>query len=247
MIPWELLDSSSVPGGGEKLELWRRGDEFSIRLGNCEVMNSRLHGSEDTLAEIACKRVGKRPQARVLIGGLGLGYTLAAALRQLSRDGEAIVAEIVPAVVSWNRDIVGGVAGQPLRDKRVTVREIDVGKLIRAEKDVYDAILLDVDNGPDALLREGNEGIYTPTGLQAIYEALRPRGVLGVWSVGPCRQFTYRLRQAGFSVEEVPARIREGRGGRKHMLWIATRLKEREGDRMGKRDRPQRRDRRGRG
>lgn len=226
MIPWELLDSASMPGERAELQLWRRDTEFSIRLGNCEVMNSRLHGSEDALAEIACKRVGKRPNARVLIGGLGLGFTLAAALRYLGRDGEAVVAEIVPAVVKWNRETVGDVAGQPLKDKRVTVREDDVGKLIRAEKDAYDTILLDVDNGPDGLLRDGNVGIYTPTGLRAIYQALRPRGVLGVWSVGPCRAFTYRLRRAGFFVEEVPARIREGRGGRRHMLWIATRLKE---------------------
>jgi len=187
-------------------------------------MNSRLHGSEDALAEIACKRIGKRPNARVLIGGLGLGFTLAATLRHLVKDGEAVVAEIVPAVVKWNREILGHVAGEPLNDKRVTVYEGDVGRLMRTEKDAFDAILLDVDNGPDGLLREGNHGIYTPTGLQAIREALRSRGILGVWSVGPCREFTYRLRHSGFWVEEVPARIREGRGGRKHMLWIATRM-----------------------
>jgi len=235
MIPWELLDSASMPGEREELKLWRRDDEFSIRLGNCEVMNSRLHGSEDALAEIACKRVGKRPQARVLIGGLGLGFTLAAALRHLAKDGEAVVAEIVPAVAKWNREIVGHVAGEPLNDKRVTVHEGDVGKLMRTEKDAYDAILLDVDNGPDGMLREGNEGIYTPTGLRAIFQALRERGILGVWSVGPCRQFTYRLRRSGFRVEEVRARIREGRGGRRHMLWIATRLKEDGRDRAPKR------------
>ena len=235
MNPWELLDSASMPGEKVNLELWRRGDEFSIRLGVAEVMNSRLHGSEDTLAEIACERVGKRPGCRVLIGGLGLGFTLAAALRGLSRDGRAVVAEIVPAVEKWNRETVGHVAGHPLNDKRASVRMQDVRKVITSEKDAYDTILLDVDNGPHGLLRGENQGLYTPAGLLAIHEALRPEGILGVWSVGPCRPFTSRLREAGFLVEEVPAHIRKGRGGRQHMLWIATRVEAKVGKRRRRR------------
>lgn len=223
MVPWELLERVPVPGGSAPAELWRRGDEFSIRFGLEEVMNSRLHGSEDALAEIACGRLPGRRHPRVLIGGLGLGFTLAAALRVLGTGAKVVVAEIVPAVVAWNRGVLADVAGRPLEDKRASVREEDVGTIIRAAPDAYDAILLDVDNGPDALLHNGNRGLYTEGGLAAAFRALRPKGVFGVWSVGPCRPFTQRLRRARFTVEEIRTPIRKGRGGRRHMLWIATR------------------------
>lgn len=223
MVPWELKGSAPVPGGRATAELWRRGDEFSIRFGREEVMNSRLHGSEDALAEIGCGRIAGRRHPHVLIGGLGLGFSLAAALRELGSGAKVVVAELVPAVVEWNRGILADVAGRPLEDKRVSVREGDVGEIIGAAPNVYDAILLDVDNGPDSLLRPGNFSLYSEAGLAAAFRALRPKGIFGVWSVGPCRPFTQRLRRARFRVEEIPTPIRKGRGGRRHLLWIATR------------------------
>jgi len=223
MVPWELVGSAPVPGSKTAAELWRRGDEFSIRFGLEEVMNSRLHGSEDALAEIVCGRIAKRKAPRVLIGGLGLGFTLAAALQALGSSAKVVVAELVPAVVEWNRGILADIAGRPLEDRRASLHLGDVAKAMRTATDAYDAILLDVDNGPDGLLREGNRGLYSEAGLAVILKALRSKGYLGIWSVGPCRPFTQRLRRAGFVVEEVPAPIRKGRGGRKHMLWIAMR------------------------
>ncbi len=223
MIPWELLESAPVPGADTTADLWRRGGEFSIRFGREEVMNSRLHGSEDALAEIACGRIARRRHPRVLIGGLGLGFTAAAALRELGPGAKVAVAELVPAVIAWNRGILADVAGRPLEDKRASVREGDVGDIMRGATAAYDAILLDVDNGPEGLLRSSNHGLYTEPGLAAAVNALRPKGIFGVWSVGPCRLFTKRLRRVGFTVEELRVPIRKGRGGRRHMLWIATR------------------------
>jgi len=223
MVPWKLLECAPVPGGNATAELWQRGHEFSIRFGKEEVMNSRLHGSEDSLAEIACTRIAGRKHPHVLIGGLGLGFTLASALRHLGPGAKVVVAELLPAVIEWNRGVLADVAGRPLKDKRSSVREGDVGEIIRSAPDAFDAILLDVDNGPDGLLREGNYGLYTEAGLAAVFRALRSKGIFGVWSVGPCRAFTRRLRHTGFTVEEMRVRVRDGQGGRRHMLWIATR------------------------
>lgn len=221
MRPWELLDTTTVPGDNSELRLYRRGEEFSIKAGYTELMNSRVHGSEDTLAEQACQRLADRPRPRILIGGLGMGFTLAAALRQLGPDAEITVAELVPAVVSWNRDQLAALAGHPLEDQRVTVYEGDVGQLIRAEKNAYDAILLDVDNGPEGLTRKENDSLYSPAGLKAALAALRPRGIFSVWSISPEPRFSKRLQQAGFSVEEIRARARGNRGGR-HMIWLGS-------------------------
>ncbi|MBT3377503.1 MAG: spermidine synthase [Lentisphaerae bacterium] len=223
MVPWELLESAPVPGDSAMAELWRRGDEFSIRFDREEAMNSRLHGSEDALSEIGCGRIADRKHPHVLIGGLGLGFSLAAALSVLGKGAKVVVGELVPAIVGWNRSILADVAGRPLEDPRVSVREGDVGAIIRKSVDAFDAILLDVDNGPDSFLCRTNHGLYSERGLAATYRALRPKGVFGVWSVGPCRPFTQRLRRMGFQVEEVRVPIRKGRGGRKHLLWIATR------------------------
>jgi spermidine synthase len=222
MRPWELLDTSAVPGEGGELRLYRRGDEFSIKAGYSELMNSRVHGSEDALAELACRRIGNRP--RLLIGGLGMGFTLAAALRQLGPEAEIVVAELVPAVVDWNRGPLAGLAGRPLEDPRVRVYEGDVARLIDTERSGFDAILLDVDNGPEGLTRKENDGLYSHAGLGAALAALRPGGVLAVWSISPEPAFTKRLRRAGFAVEEVRARAHGGRGGR-HMIWLATKPK----------------------
>jgi len=220
MIPWELLDSAPVPDGSEILRLYRRGDEFSIRIGSSELMNSRTHGSEDRLAEAACARLAQSAQARVLIGGLGMGFTLAAALRRLGPDAIVMVAELVPAVVEWNRGALGAPSGRPLDDARVEVRAGDIGALLRSTSFAFDAILLDVDNGPAGLTRRDNDWLYGAAGLRAARGALRPGGVLAVWSAAPDRRFHARLRQAGFEVEERRVRAHRNRGAR-HVIWLA--------------------------
>jgi len=223
MVPWELLDSAQAPGGGE-LRLYRRGREYSIQVNGNELMNSRVHGSEEALADLACARIAGRPSPRVLIGGMGMGYTIAAALQRLGADGRVVVAELVPAVVEWNRGPLADLAGYPLDDDRVTVREQDVALVLRSERQAYDAILLDVDNGPEAMTRRGNAWLYGRAGLEASCAALRPAGVLAVWSAGPDRTFAERLRLTGFEVHEVrvPARG-TGRGGQQHTIWLAVR------------------------
>ncbi len=223
MIPWELLDSVMVPGSRAELCLYRRGEEFSIRVDRQELMNSRLHGSEEALARMAYAKIADRPAARVLIGGLGMGYTVAAALAALPADGRVVVAELAPAVVEWNRGPLAELAGHPLRDGRVTVVVGDVAEILKAQSPPYDAVLLDVDNGPEGLTRKENDWLYSGPGLAAFFAVLRPRGVLAVWSASPDRRFTQRLRHAGFEVEEVRFPARGGRGGQLHTIWIAVR------------------------
>lgn len=222
MIPWEFIDRAGVPGSDRELRLYRRGGEFSIRVAGCELMNSRMHGSEDALAEYACDRIAGRPSPRVLIGGLGMGYTTAAALGRLGHGARVVVAELVPKVVAWNREHLGALAGHPLADPRVTVREADVSRIIMEESRAWDAILLDVDNGPGGLTRRENDRLYGPAGLAAAYSALRPAGVLAVWSAAADPAFTRRLRQSGFTVDEVGVRARDTRGSR-HTIWLARR------------------------
>ena len=222
MIPWRLLDTAKVPGGEGELRLYQRGDEFSIRIDGRELMNSRVYGSEDALADLACARVAKRERPRVLIGGLGVGYTLAAALRRLGQDAEVVIAELSPAVVRWNRGPLSHLAEHPLRDRRVQVREGDVAEVMRSDRGAYDAIMLDVDNGPDGLTRKKNDWLYGPAGLLAARTALRAKGVLAVWSAGGDRGFVRRLERTGFDVEEVGVRAREGGRGSRHTIWLAT-------------------------
>jgi len=223
MIPWEFLGSAKVPGNGGELRLYKRGSEFSIRIDSCELMNSRVHGSEDALAKLACARVADRFNSRILIGGLGMGYTLAAALSNIGDKGRVVIAELVPEVVKWNQGPLADLAGHPLQDSRVTILEIDVARIIQAEHNSFDAILLDVDNGPEGLARKGNDWLYSIAGLEAAFAALRPEGVLAVWSASPDRAFVQRLRQVGFEVNEVKVRARGNRGGGRHTVWIAVR------------------------
>jgi spermidine synthase len=222
MIPFEFLDSAKIPGNSEELRLYKRGNEFLIMVGNYELMNSRVHGSEDALGELACKKIAGRPGVNVLIGGLGMGYTVAAALKQLVTDARIVVAELVPTVVEWNRGALADLAGHPLDNSRVNVQEIDVAKVLRAERGAYDAILLDVDNGPVGLTRQRNDWLYTREGLNAAFAALRPKGILAVWSASSDRTFLHRLRRVGFKVEEVSVRARGSRGSR-HTIWLAER------------------------
>jgi len=223
MIPWTFLDSAQAPGNGGELRLYQRGAEFSIRVEKCELMNSRHYGSEDALAELACKRTADRPHPRVLIGGLGMGYTLRAALNSLSAESRVVIAELVPAVVVWNRGPLAELAGNPLKDQRVIVRELDVGQIMREAEHAYDAIMLDVDNGPEGLTRKGNDWLYGLSGLKVAHDALRPGGVLAVWSAGANDGFVRRLRKVGFKVDEVPVRARGARGGARYTVWLAGR------------------------
>ena len=224
MIPWQLLDSARVPGENGNLCLYRRDGEFSIRVDGAELMNSRVHGSEDAMAALACARIASLPCPRVLIGGLGMGYTLAAALTRLGAGSRVVVAELVPAVVAWNRGPLAALAGRPLDDGRVTVRECDVAEVLQAEQRGYDAILLDVDNGPRGLTRKGNDRLYTRAGLDAAFTALRPAGVFALWSASPNRAFGRLLREVRFEVDEEWVRARGSRGGGWHAIWIARRV-----------------------
>ncbi|HUU80151.1 MAG TPA: hypothetical protein VMW90_01780 [Acidobacteriota bacterium] len=221
MIPWEEIDRAEVPGHEGEVILLKRGTEFSIRTAGTVLMNSRLHGSEDALAELTCSRIKRKSGMRILIGGLGMGYTLAAALEQSEPDTLITVSELIPAVVRWNREHLRHLAGMPLDDPRVSVEEEDVAETISKRKSAWDAILLDVDNGPDGLTRKANDRLYSRSGLKTFFCALCPGGILAVWSSGADEAFTRRLKQCGFQTETiaVPAR-KSGKGGR-HTIWLA--------------------------
>lgn len=221
MLPWVRLDVATIPGGGE-LRLLRRGAEFSIMLGINPLMNSRMNGSEQALANLTCARLAGRARPQLLIGGLGMGFTLRSALAALPVDASVVVAELVPAVIAWAHGPMAELFGDSLADPRLTLRQADVGQLIAAPDTPYDAILLDVDNGPDGLTQSGNDRLYSAAGLNAAKSALRPGGVLAVWSVAPDAAFTKRLARAGFAVEETRVRA-HGRSGSRHTIWLATR------------------------
>lgn len=223
MIPRELIDTAEIPGGGGTLRLIRRGQEWSIMLGANELMNSRLSGSEEALATMGCARIEGRPRPHLLIGGLGMGFTLRAALGVLGPAAQVTVAELVPAVVEWARGPMAAVFDGCLDDPRVAIEVGDVAALIAGRRAAFDAILLDVDNGPDGLSRPSNDRLYDRDGLAAARAALRPGGVLAVWSSGADAAFTQRLRKSGFAVAEEVVRANGARGGARHHLWFATR------------------------
>lgn len=223
MIPWKQIDTARVPGGEVELRLMQRGDEFSMKLGQNELMNSRLSGSEEALATLACRRLEAVKAPHLLIGGLGMGFTLRAALAVLGPKARITVAELVPAVVAWARGPMAELFGDSLKDPRTAIREADVIEVIQSHAAAYDAILLDVDNGPEGLIRKANDALYEPRGLTAIRRALRPGGVLAVWSSGPHPKFSKRLRDAGFDVNEVGVRATTKRSGAHHIIWFATR------------------------
>lgn len=218
MKPWKVIDRAPAPGGGE-LVLQQRGEEFAIRVNGRELMSSRQHGSEEKMAEVACAGLsGKRP--RVLVGGLGLGYTVRAALDRLPPSAQVVVSELVPAVVTWNQGVLAPLAGRPLEDARVKVETRDVGELLREADGSYDAVLLDVDNGPEALTQEQNRWLYGERGLATIRRALESRGVVVVWSASPDHLFANRLKRAGFDTEVVETPARGKGGGPLHTLFI---------------------------
>jgi len=223
MIPWETLGRTPAPGGSE-LTLHRRGTEYVIRVDGKDLMGSRQHGSEDAMAQLGCQGLEQQPRARILIGGLGMGFTVRAALDVLGPQAAVQVAELVTTVVAWNRGPLAALAGSPLEDPRVSVYEGDVAVLISQSRSRYDAILLDVDNGPSALTSPGNAQLYGPAGLARASAALKPHGLLVVWSVCDEPKFTEKLTRAGFEVrlERVLARHNGSKkGGKRHVLWLA--------------------------
>ena len=222
MIPWLQLDTARVPGADVQLRLMQRGAEFSMMLGQNELMSSHLSGSEEALATLACRRIEAVKSPHLLIGGLGMGFTLRAALAVLGSDARIMVAELVPAVIAWARGPMADIFGDSLDDPRASIREADVVDVIRSHDSAFDAILLDVDNGPEGLIRKANDALYDLKGLNAIRRALRPGGVLAVWSSGPNPLFSKRLGAAGFEVNEVAVRATTKRSGARHVIWFAT-------------------------
>ncbi|MCB1430141.1 MAG: hypothetical protein KDJ66_13625 [Nitratireductor sp.] len=222
MIAWEHLASADMPGGGA-LKLMRRGKEYSIKLDRIELMNSRLSGSEDALATMALERIGPVAAPHVLIGGLGMGFTLRAALACFPDDAVITVAELSPDIIEWARGPMSELFGASMEDPRVVIHIGDVGPLIAGSKARYHAILLDVDNGPEGISRADNDAIYSPKGLGAAKSALKPGGVLGVWSQGPDAAFHGRMKQSGLKTEEVRVKANAGRKGARHVLWFGTR------------------------
>ena len=220
MKPRALIGTATVPGG-EELRLFRHGGDYMIVLGANQLMSSRMRGSEEALAVMTCERLrGGAPH--LLIGGYGMGFTLRAALGVLGRDARVTVVELVPEIIDWARGPMAGLTADCLNDPRVDLVAGDVGAMISAASKRYDAILLDVDNGPDGLTRESNDRLYSAGGLRSAFAALRPGGLLAVWSSGPDAAFTKRLKQAGFAVEEVRARANGKGGGARHVIWIAA-------------------------
>jgi spermidine synthase len=223
MIPRVLLGTAVIPDTDKELRMYRSGDLFSMKIpGRGELMNSRQHGSEQALADLACARLGHCGNQRLLVGGLGMGFTLAAALKAVGPRAEVVVAELVPEVVEWNRRLIGAPSGHPLSDPRSRVYVGDVGELIRQQPGGFDAVLMDVDNGPEALVRRENGWLYSLVGLQATRLALRPHGVLAVWSASADGAFGKQLRRAGFAVEESVVRPHRAGKGPRHHIWIAA-------------------------
>jgi spermidine synthase len=222
MLPWEKLDTAHIPGGAE-LRLMRRGSEFAIKLGSNELMNSRLTATEQALATLACDKIKTRKAPKILIGGLGMGFTLRAALTVLGTQAKIDVAELVPAVVAWARGPMADLFGDSLTDPRVAVHETDVVDMIRAPDACYDAVLLDVDNGPNGIVRKANDRLYDVNGLAAAHRALTQGGVLAVWSSAADAKFTARLRKSGFAVSENAVRAKGPQGRAQHFIWVAVR------------------------
>ena len=219
MIPRELLATAQIPGGGE-LRLFRRDSDFIIALGANELMSSRSRGSEEALVVMTYER----PQIEaphLLIGGYGMGFTLRAALARLGPQARITIAELVPEIIDWARGPMAAFTASCLDDPRVELRMVDVVATIASGRGRYDAILLDVDNGPDGLTREENDQIYSGFGLQSAKAALKPGGVLAIWSAGPDEKFARRLKHAGFDVEETMVRAGRGGKGARHIIWFA--------------------------
>jgi spermidine synthase len=213
-----MLDEARTQDG-KTVSLQEHDGSYSIRVDGAELMSTRQHGSEEKLATLACAHLQGKRRARVLIGGLGFGFTLSAALRSVGPDAEVVVAEMLPAVVAWNRTPAYGLAAEAMADRRVTVLERDVVEVIREERGAFDSIVLDVDNGPAALSSDGNNRLYNDAGLRLAYAALRPGGCAAYWSAAPNEAFERRMARAGFRVEVHRCRARITSGGW-HTLFV---------------------------
>ena len=223
MKPFELLGQALAPEG-TVIKLMRRGDEHVILADGAILMSSRMHGSEEALAAFACQRARALKQPSVLIGGLGMGFTLRATLDLLPEDGAVVVAELVPAVVEWNRGPLGPLARHPLKDKRVRVVTEDVFATLSSSRDQFDAVLLDVDNGPAAFTASSNAGLYDNRGIAAAHAALKMEGVLAVWAARDDRKFEQRLRGGGFEVQVRRPRGRLKKGGPRHTIFLSHKI-----------------------
>ena len=222
MRHWTLLGEAPIPSTEQSLSLYQGKDDFFIKIssGGGELMSTRKHGSEDALGVLPCQRLSNRESARVLIGGLGMGFTLAAVLKEVGPGAEVTVAELIPEVVDWNRGPLGERSGFPLNDPRTQVHMGDVAKLMRRKRGYFDVIALDVDNGPEGLTQSANDWLYSTPGIIAAQEALTPNGLLAYWSAGPDQAFHDRLRRCGFLVEEVSVHAHGNKGAR-HTIWLA--------------------------
>ena len=221
MKPWELLGRTRTPDGSD-MSLTVRDGEYVILVDGKTLMSSRRHGSEEALATLGCRHVGHVKRPRVLVGGLGMGFTLRATLGLLPPEAIVTVAELVPGVVEWNRGPLAPLAGHPLSDRRVRLEVQDVGLTLRGKSGRFDALLLDVDNGPAAFTANSNHGLYDNTGVAAAYAALRPGGALAVWSASDNRKFEQRLRFHGFVAQTDRVRARLKKGGAKHTVFLAS-------------------------
>jgi len=220
MNKWELIETTLIPGEQTQMSLYKNGENYSICVDGRELMNTRLHGSEESLAELGCKHLKGKPDGRVLVGGLGMGFTLAATLLHVGPKAQVEVAELVPAVVEWNRDYIGSYAKFPVKDPRVKINVNDVANILKENPHTYDAILLDVDNGPNGMTQEKNNWLYWHEGLTVIAKALRKGGVLAIWSAYPDRGFHKRLVTMGFRVSEHRVRARANGGCGHHIIWV---------------------------
>ena len=223
MEPRQLLATAKVPGGGEELRLIKRGRDFMIVLGRNELMNSRMSGSEEALAVMTLERLVGVRDPNLLIGGYGMGFTLRAALAEVPRSGRVTVAELVPEIIDWARGPMRDLGGDCLEDSRVTIATRDVAEMIEEATSRYDAVLLDVDNGPDGLTRIANDRLYSAQGLAAARNALKPKGILAIWSAAPDPSFTRRLKEANLQVDEVVVKARSNGKGPRHVIWFARR------------------------
>ena len=223
MRHWTQLGEAAIPDTTQTLVLYRGKDDFSIRIsGGGELMSTRKHGSEDALGNLPCKRLKRPETARVLIGGLGMGFTLAAVLAVVGSKAEVTVVELIPEVVEWNRGPLGEYSGRPLDDPRTRVHVGDVAKLLKQSRAGFDVIALDVDNGPEGLTKRANDWLYSSAGIIAAQEALRsPAGILAYWSAGPDQAFHDRLRRCGFLVDEISVHA-HGKKGARHTIWLAS-------------------------
>ncbi len=225
MKPWILLETASVPDGEGELRLYKHDEEYTIKIDYIELMSSRVHGSEDALAELTIERLQTKKPKRVLIGGLGMGFTLAKAVEVMGPNDIIEIAELSPAVVEWNKKYLGELSGNPLNDKRVKLIVGDVMNVMKSNQRSYDAVMLDVDNGPEGLTKDDNNRLYSRNGLKAAFQSLNFNGILSVWSSGDSEEFTERLKKSNFEVDKWKVRERANGKGAKHMIWFAKKRK----------------------